>query len=400
MWEHRSPTVCPLYYWRIKMDELLDVRTIAYRKKIRAFSEHELKPIAIKQDEKEEFPVDLALKMGAAGLFGITLPEEYGGQGLDYLSYIIAIEEMARVDSSPAATVAAHNSLGISPIFQYGTEAQRLKFLPGLCTGKKLWAFGLTESNAGSDAKGVATEAKFENGEWVINGAKLFITNSSSPIAAGITLQAITDLKNGEKELSVILVDRTTPGYSTEPIKGKLMWRAVDNGKLSFDNCLVPAENLLGKRGEGMKIMLSTLDAGRLSIAAMGLGLAQGAFEMAVNYAKKRKQFGKTLAEFQAISFKLAEMATKIELARNTLYHACRLKDAGLPFAKQAAISKLYCSEIAKEVADESLQIHGAYGFLRENHIERFYRDQRLLQIGEGTSEILKMVISRNILSQ
>jgi alkylation response protein AidB-like acyl-CoA dehydrogenase len=210
-------------------------------------------------------------------------------------------------------------------------------------------------------------------------------------------MQAITGTRNGDKELSAILVERSTPGYSSEPIKGKLMWRAVDNGKLTFNHCTVPSTNLLGKRGDGMKIMLSTLDAGRLSIAAMGLGLAQGAFEMALDYAQKRKQFGKQLIEFQAVSFKLAEMATKIELARNTLYHACRLKDAGLPFGKQAAMAKLYCSEIAKEVSDESLQIHGAYGFLKENHIERFYRDQRLLQVGEGTSEILKMVISRHI---
>ncbi len=365
---------------------------------IRVFAEQVIKPIAIEQDEKEEFPVLLAKQMGDAGLFGITLPREYGGQGLDYLSYIIAIEEIARVDSSPAATVAAHNSLGIAPIYTFGTEDQRLKYLPGLCTGEKLWAFGLTEANAGSDAKGVETAAKQEGEKWIINGSKIFITNSASAIASGITLQSITDVKNGEKELSVILVERDTPGYSATPIKGKLMWRAVDNGKLSFENCTVPVSNLLGKRGEGMKIMLSTLDSGRLSIAAMGLGLAQGAFEMALDYAQKRKQFGKHLVEFQAISFKLAEMATKIELARNTLYHACRLRDAGLPFAKQAAISKLYCSEIAKEVSDESLQIHGAYGFLRENHIERFYRDQRLLQIGEGTSEILKMVISRNII--
>jgi alkylation response protein AidB-like acyl-CoA dehydrogenase len=380
------------------MNELLDNRIIEYRKKVRAFAELVIKPIAIEQDEKEEFSVELAQKMGEAGLFGIVLPTDYGGQGLDYLSYIIAVEEIARIDSSPAATVAAHNSLGIAPIYSFGTEEQRSNYLPGLCTGERLWAFGLTETNAGSDAKGVETVAKLVDGQWSINGSKVFITNSSSPIAAGVTLQAITDVKDGEKEFSVILVDRSTPGYTTSPIKGKLMWRAVDNGKLNFKNCTVPAANLLGKRGEGMKIMLSTLDAGRLSIAAIGLGLAQGAFEMAVSYAKKRRQFGKTLAEFQAISFKLAEMATKIELARNTLYHACRLKDAGFPFAKQAAISKLYCSEIAKEVADESLQIHGAYGFLRENHIERFYRDQRLLQIGEGTSEILKMVISRQIL--
>ena len=380
------------------MNELLDNRTIKYREKVRAFSESVIKPIAIGQDEKEEFPVFLAKQMGEAGLFGITLPANYGGQGLDTLSYIIAIEEIARIDSSPAATVAAHNSLGINPIYTFGTEYQRLQYLPGLCTGEKLWAFGLTESNAGSDAKGVETVANQEDDQWIINGSKIFITNSSSEIASGITLQTITNESNGEKELSVILVDRSTAGYSTTPIKGKLMWRAVDNGKLTFENCRVPASNLLGKRGEGMKIMLSTLDAGRLSIAAIGLGLAQGAFEMALEYAQKRKQFGKHLVEFQAISFKLAEMATKIELARNTLYHACRLKDAGLPFAKQAAISKLYCSEIAKEVADESLQIHGAYGFLRENHIERFYRDQRLLQIGEGTSEILKMVISRSII--
>jgi short/branched chain acyl-CoA dehydrogenase len=380
------------------MNELLDNRYVEYRVKIREFSETIIKPIAVEQDEKEEFPVELARKMGKAGLFGIMLPKEYGGQGLDYLSYIIAVEELARVDSSPAATVAAHNSLGINPIFVFGTEEQRLKYLPGLCTGEKLWAFGLTEENAGSDAKGVETVATLADNNWIINGSKRFITNCSSSIASGITLQAITDLQDGKKELSAILVDRLTPGYTSAPIKGKLMWRAVDNGELRFQNCIVPESNILGNRGEGMKIMLSTLDGGRLSIAAIGLGLAQGAFEMAVNYAQRRKQFGKSLSDFQAISFKLAEMATKIEMARNTLYHTCRLKDAGLPFAKQAAMAKLYCSEIAREVADESLQVHGAFGFLRENHIERFYRDQRLLQIGEGTSEILKMVISRHIL--
>ena len=380
------------------MNEFLDNRTIGYRNKVREFAEREVGPLAVVQDELEEFPVELAQKMGQEGLFGITLPQKYGGQGLDTLSYIIAVEELARVDSSLAATVAAHNSLGIAPIYVYGTEEQRLKYLPGLCTGEKLWAFGLTEVNAGSDAKGVETRAELTNGYWHINGSKMFITNSSSSIAAGATLQVVTNLKNGEKELSAILVERSTPGYFSEPIKGKLMWRAADNGKMRFRNCTVPEANLLGKRGEGMKIMLSMLDAGRLSIAAIGLGLAQGAFEMAVEYAKKRKQFGKALAEFQAISFKLAEMATSIELARNTLYHACRLKDAGLPYSKQAAMAKLSCSETARDVAEESLQIHGAYGFLRENHIERFYRDQRLLQIGEGTSEILKMVIARHIL--
>ncbi|GET22036.1 acyl-CoA dehydrogenase family protein [Prolixibacter denitrificans] len=380
------------------MDELLPKHYADYRKRIRDFAEKEVHPVAIEHDENEHFPVDLARKMGEAGLFGIAIPKEYGGQGLDTLSYIIAVEELARVDSSPAATIAAHNSLGIAPIYSYGTEEQKQKYIPGLCTGEKLWAFGLTELTAGSDAKGVASRAELVDGEWVVNGSKMFITNSASEIASGITLQAITGEKDGKKELTAILVPRETPGYETWPVKGKLMWRSVDNGKMKFTDCRVPEENMLGKRGEGIKIMLATLDGGRLSIAAMGLGLAQGAFEMAVKHAKKREQFGKPIAEFQAVSFKLAEMAMRIELARNTLYRACQLKDAGKPFGKEAAMSKLYCSEVAKFVADESVQVHGAYGLLRENHIERFYRDQRLLQIGEGTSEILRMVIGRYVL--
>jgi alkylation response protein AidB-like acyl-CoA dehydrogenase len=377
------------------MDELLDKKYVEYRMKVRQFAESEIKPVAIELDRKEEFSVELAKKMGKAGLFGITMPKELGGQGLDYLSYIIAIEEVARVDSSPAATIAAHNSLGLTPIYTYGTPEQKKKWIPALCTGEKLWAFGLTERNAGSDAKGVETTAELVEGEWLINGSKMFITNAASEIASGITNLAITGTNGDKKELTAILTPRETPGYITIPMKDKLMWRSADNAIMTFENCRVPEENILGERGQGFKIMLSTLDGGRLSIAAMGLGLAQGAYEMALEYSKKRKQFGKPLSEFQGIYFKLAEMATKIELARNTLYNACRIKDAGLPFGKQAAMSKLYCSQIAKEVADEAIQIFGGYGLLRENHVERFYRDQRLLQIGEGTSEILKMVISR-----
>ncbi len=380
------------------MEELLPKKYVEYRHKVREFALAEVLPVALEQDAKEEFPVELARKMGQAGLFGITIPQEYGGHGLDYLSYIIAVEELARVDSSPAATVAAHNSLGMTPIYTFGTEAQKQRYLPGLCTGEKVWAFGLTEENTGSDPKGVETRADLVNGEWVINGSKNFITNSASEIAAGITLQAITGYNGDKKEISAILVDRETPGYYVTPIKGKLVWRAIDNGKLKFENCRVPETNILGNRGDGMKIMLSTLDGGRLSIAAIGLGLAQGAYEMAIDYSKKRKQFGKPIVENQAISFKLAEMAVKIEAARSLLYNACHLKDAGKSFGKEAAMAKLYCSEIAREAADESLQIHGGYGLLHENHIERFYRDQRLLQIGEGTSEILKLVISRHIL--
>lgn len=377
------------------MDELLDKKHTDYRMKVRAFAEAEIKPVAVELDEKEHFSVELTRKMGKAGLFGITMPKELGGQGLDYLSYIIAVEEIARVDSSPAATIAAHNSLGLTPIYNFGTKAQQDAFIPQLCTGEKLWALGLTEISAGSDVKGVETTAKLIDQQWVINGSKMFITNAASEIAFGITNLAITGTIGDKNELSAILTPRDIPGYDTRPMKGKLMWRSADNAIMTFKNCTVPEDYLLGRRGDGMKIMLSTLDGGRLSIAAMGLGLAQGAYEMALDYSKKRKQFGKPISEFQGIYFKLAEMATKIELARNTLYHACRLKDAGLPFGKQAAMSKFYCAQIAKEVADEAVQIFGGYGLLRENHVERFYRDQRLLQIGEGTSEILKMVISR-----
>ncbi len=309
--------------------------------KVREFAETVIKPVAIELDEKEQFSVDLAKKMGEAGLFGITMPKELGGQGLDYLSYVIAIEEIARIDSSPAATIAAHNSLGITPIFNFGTEEQRQKWIPPLCTGDKLWAFGLTEVNAGSDAKGVETTADLENGQWVINGSKMFITNAASDIASGITNLAITGMDGDKKELTAILTPRETAGYQTVPMRGKLMWRSADNAMMTFENCRVPEENILGERGQGIQIMLSTLDGGRLSIAAMGLGLAQGAYEMALAHSKTRIQFGIPLAEYQGIYFKLAEMATKIELARNTLYNACKLKDAGVPFGKQAAMSKL-----------------------------------------------------------
>ena len=369
----------------------------ALRMKVREFAEQEIAPIAAELDEKEIFSVDLSYKMGELGLFGITLPEKYGGAGLDTLSYIIAVEELSRVDSSQAGVVASHNSLGISPIAVFGTEAQKDKYLPQLTSGKKLWAFGLTEPTAGSDSQGTKTTAVMEDGEWVINGQKMFISNASTPISAGITVQAVTHEKNGRKELSTILVDQETAGFSVDKIHNKMMWRAIDTAKLSFDNCRVPAANLLGDRGMGSKIMLKTLDGGRLSIAAMGLGLAQGAFEAAMAYAKQREQFGRPISKFQAIGFKLADMDIKIELARNTLYKACWLKDQGKEFGREAAIAKLYCSEIAKEVADESLQIHGGYGLIKGSPVERYYRDQRLLQIGEGTSEILRLVISRKL---
>ncbi|MBN2347231.1 MAG: acyl-CoA dehydrogenase family protein [Bacteroidales bacterium] len=368
-----------------------------FRQKVRRFAEEKITPVAKLLDETNTFSPELTREMGKLGLFGIAIPQKYGGKNMDTLSYIIAVEELARVDGSQAATVASHNSLGIGPIYEFGTDDQRKKFLPSLCTGDKIWAFGLTEETAGSDARGTQTNAVPEGDNWVINGSKIFITNSASELSGGATIQAVTGIKDGKKELSAIIVDRNTKGYSSEKIANKMMWRAADTGKLFFKNCKVPKENMLGEQGEGAHIMLKTLDSGRLSIAAMGLGLAQGAFEMALKYSKKREQFGRPIYKFQSIAFKLADMDLKIELARNMLYKACWLKDNKQPFSREAAMAKLYCSEVAKEVADESVQIHGAYGLFKDNDIERFYRDQRILQIGEGTSEILRLVISRQL---
>jgi len=379
------------------MDFSLSDEQNLIRQTVREFAEQEIKPIAQELDEKEEFSADLTARMGELGLFGMYLPEKYGGQEMDTLSYIIAVEELARIDGSQAATLAAHNSLGIGPIYYYGTDEQKEKYLPKLCTGKALWSFGLTEPNAGSDSRGTKTTAKLENGNWVINGSKIFITNGSVDISIGSTVQAVTGEKDGKKIFSTIIVENGTEGFKAIPMHKKMMWRASNTSELYFDNCKVPEGNLLGKIGEGSHIMLSTLDNGRLSIAAMGLGLAQGAYEMALKYANERQQFGRPISKFQIIAFKLADMALKVELGRNLLYKACWLKDNKKPFAKEAAMAKLYCSEIAKEVADEAVQIHGGYGLMKEYDVERFYRDQRLLQIGEGTSEIQRLVISRYI---
>lgn len=379
-------------------DPLINEKHSELRERVRAFAEKEIKPIAPELDEKVQFSSAITEKMFDMGLLRINLPESYGGLGLDTLSYIIAVEELARVDGSQAATVAAHNSLGIAPIYNYGTEEQKQYFLPKLTTEKKLWAFGLTELNAGSDSNNTESIATLDKDSWKINGEKIYITNVSSEMSGGITVQVVTgDRGSGRKELSVILVEKDAPGYNAVTIEDKMMWRGADTGRVTFNDVVVPKENLLGDRGMGSKIMLATLDGGRLSIAAMGLGLAQGAFEMAMDYASKRIQFGKPIRSFQVNSFKLADMATKIELARNLLYKACWLKDQKLPFGKEAAMAKLYTSEIAREIVNESLQIHGAHGLMKGNPIERFYRDQRILEMGEGTSEILRLVISRHL---
>lgn len=368
------------------------------RKTIREFAEGEIKPVAHKLDEKEEFSLDLVGKMGKLGLFGVTVSPDYGGQGLDTLSYIIAVEELARVDGCQAATVAAENGLGIGPIYNFGTEDQKRKYLPDLCSGKKLWGFGLTEPDAGSDAGNSKTRAELKNGQWIVNGSKIFITNAASRITAGVTVQAVTGQKpDGVKEISCIIVEQNTPGFTAKEMHGKMTWRSSNTGELYFEDVKVPEANLLGPKGGGYRQMLATLDGGRLAIAAMGLGGAQGAYEAALKYSHERKTFGQPLCKHQVIAFKLADMAMEIELARTYLYKACWLKDQGRPFKKEAAIAKLYCSEVMGRVADQAVQIHGGYGLMEEYPVAKFYRDQRLLEIGEGSSEVQRIVISREI---
>src|SRR5262245_42014113 len=368
------------------------------RKSIRDFAEGEILPVRQQLDEKEEFSCDLTRKMGELGLFGMTISPEYGGQGLDTLSYVICVEELARVDGCQAATVAAENSLGIGPIFYFGNEEQKRKYLPDLCAGKTLWGFGLTEPEAGSDAGNSKTRAELKNGKWVINGAKILITNAASEMKAGVTVQAVTGAStDAKKEISCIIVEKGTPGFTAREMHHKLTWRSSNTGELFFEDCTVPEENLLGKRGGGFKQMLKTLDSGRLGIAAMGLGGAQGAYEAALKYSQERKTFGKPIIEHQAIAFKLADCAMEIEAARNLLYKACWLKDQGRPFAKEAAMSKLYCSEVMGRVVNHAVQIHGGYGLMEEYPVAKFYRDQKLLEIGEGTSEVQRIVISRHI---
>jgi short/branched chain acyl-CoA dehydrogenase len=370
------------------------------RQSVRHFAQSEISPIAAHLDEKEIFSVEITEKMGALGLFGTVVDPCYGGQGMDYLSYIVSVEELARIDGSQAATIAAHNSLGAAPLYYYGSEEQKKKYLPDLCTGKGLWAFGLTEAEAGSDAQASRTKAVFDSGthEWVISGSKIWITNSASSLTKGITVQAVTGLKSdGRPELTCFIVPAGSKGLTAKTMHGKMMWRASNTGELYFDELRVPQENILGERGQGFKIMMETLDNGRLSIAAMGLGLAKGAFEMTLRYAKERKTFGKPLVKHQAVAFKLAEMAMRIEAAEGLLYKACILKQNHKPFEKFAAMAKLYCSEVAEYCAREGQQTFGGYGLMKEYPIERFYRDAALLRIGEGTSEIQRMVISRHI---
>jgi short-chain 2-methylacyl-CoA dehydrogenase len=380
------------------MDFTLSVDHEILRDSVRKFAEKEIKPVAKELDKKEEFSYDTLQKMAELGLFGVFVSEEYGGQGMDYLSYIIATEEIARVDGSHAATIAAENSLGIGPLYYFGNEAQKKKYLPRLCSGEALWGFGLTEANAGSDAANSKTNAVLDGDEWVINGSKIFITNASTRVSAGVTVLCKTGTRgDGKPELSCILVESGTKGYVTHEMHDKMMWRASNTSSLFFEDCRVPRENLLGERGHGFHQMMKTLDGGRLSIGAMGLGGAQGCFDMALKYSREREQFGKPIASFQVNAFKLADMALEIECARLLLYKACWLRDNDLPFSKEAAMAKLHCSEVMHNCANHAVQLHGGYGLMQEFDVERFYRDQKLLEIGEGTSEIQRLVIARHI---
>jgi alkylation response protein AidB-like acyl-CoA dehydrogenase len=363
------------------------------RATVRDFAEQRVAPVAEALDREERFPYELVSELAELGLMGMTIPEEYGGSGSDTLSYAIAIEELTRIDSSVAITVAAHHSLGTLPIYYFGNEAQRQQWLPDLTSGKKLAAFGLTEAGAGSDAGATRTTAELRGGSWIVNGSKMFITNAGTDITSCVTITART----GEDEVSNIIVPNGAPGYTISPPMHKLGWHASDTRELAFKDVAVPEENLLGPLGEGFRQFMEILDGGRISVASMGVGLAQGAFDLAYAYALERQQFGKPISKFQAVQFKLADMAMEIEAGRGLVYKAAWLKDQGRDFAREAAMAKLYTGELSNRAVNWALQIHGGYGYMDEYAISRLYRDQKILEIGEGTNEVQRMVIARHL---
>ena len=363
------------------------------RETVRRFAEERVAPVAEELDRDKRFPYELVGELAELGLMGMTIPEQYGGGGTDTLSYAICIEELTRIDSSVAITVAAHHSLGTLPIYLFGTEEQKREWLPDLASGRKLAAFGLTEPGAGSDAGATRTTARLDDGEWVVDGSKMFITNAGTDISACVTITALT----GDGEISNLIIPNGTPGYTISPPMQKLGWRASDTRELSFQGVRVPEGNLLGPRGEGFRQFLQILDGGRISVAAMGVGLAQGAYDLAYAYAQERQQFGRPIAKFQAVQFALADMATEIESARLLVYKAAWEKDQGRSFAQTAAMAKLYSGELSHRAANWALQIHGGYGFMDEYAVSRLYRDQKILEIGEGTNEVQRMVIAKHL---
>jgi alkylation response protein AidB-like acyl-CoA dehydrogenase len=365
------------------------------RKMIREFADEEVAPGAYERDKTKEFPIEVFQKLSKMGIMGLPFPEEYGGGGADTVSFAIVVEELSRACGSTGITYSAHISLGGAPINMFGTEEQKQKYLTPICTGESFGAFGLTEPNAGSDAGGTQTNAVEKEGQYIINGSKCFITNAS--YAKHLALTAITDQKEGKKEISAIIVPTDASGFKIIDNYEKMGLNASNTTELVLEDVHVPTENLLGEKGEGFKQFLITLDGGRIGIGAMAVGIAQAAYEKALQYAQERKQFGRSLSQFQAIQFKLADMALKIELARTMVYKAAWLKDQGRKFSKEASMCKLYASEICMEVTSQAVQIHGGYGYMKDYHVERFMRDAKLLEIGEGTSEVQRMVIAREI---
>ena len=369
------------------------------RRTVREFAEGEVAPVAEELDRTKSFPYEIVAKLGKLNLMGIPFPEEYGGGGGDTLAYALAVEELTRVDSSVAITLCAHTSLGTQPVYVFGSEEQKQEWMPQLCSGERLGAFGLTEPEAGSDAGNTRTRARLEDGEWVIDGAKQFITNAGTDISGIVCITAVTGENGGgageAKEISNLVVANGTRGYEQGEPYRKMGWNASDTRPLSFSECRVPEQNLLGPRGAGFKQFLHILDIGRIGVAAMGVGLAEGALDQALKYAKERKAFGKSISKFQAIQGKLADMSTEIAAARLLVYKAAREKDAGRNFTLTAAQAKLKTGRLAVRCAEEAVQIHGGYGFIEEYPVCRFYRDAKILTIGEGTDEVQQMVIAR-----
>jgi short-chain 2-methylacyl-CoA dehydrogenase len=364
---------------------------------VRAFVDDAIRPHAERWDLEHELPLDAVKQMAELGLFGLPFPEEYGGSGADLLTLCLAIEEIARVDSSLAITLEAAVGLGAMPVYRFGSEEQRRELLPPLAAGHSLAGFGLTEPGGGSDAGATRTTARLEDGHWVINGSKSFITNSGTPITSFVTVTAVTGAGGDGAEISAIIVPREAPGFHVGSGYRKMGWWHSDTHELSFDDCRVPEANLLGERGDGFRNFLKILDDGRIAIAALAVGLAQGCLDESLKYVGERSAFGKTIGSFQAIQFKLADMATQVELARQAYYRAAWLKEVGRPYKKEAAMAKLYASGIAVDVAREAVQIHGGYGYIEEFPVCRHFRDSKILEIGEGTSEVMRILIAREL---
>ncbi|HEX6140825.1 MAG TPA: acyl-CoA dehydrogenase [Candidatus Limnocylindria bacterium] len=378
------------------MDFSLSPQHEEIRRTVRDFAEREIRPVADELERRGEFPHEIIRKAAALGLLGVPYPEDVGGTGLDALAYAITIEELARVSGSVAIIVSAHTSLGCNPIFLAGTDEQKDRYLRPMASGEVIGAYGLTEPDAGSDSRGTRTRARRDGDAWVLNGSKRFITNAG--VAGTYIVTALTDREAGTGRISAFIVPADAPGFSVGRMEEKMGLHASNTGELLFDECRIPAENLLGEEGEGDKLFLRTLDGGRIGIGAMALGLAQAAYEAASAYAKERRQFDRPIGSFQGVAFMVADMATQIDAARLMVYRAAWLKDQGRPYSTEAAMAKLFASEVSRQVTNDAVQVHGGYGYVAEYHVERYLRDAKLTEIGEGTSQIQRLVIARNIL--